>query len=108
MRLPIGPCSEPLGLYVHFYEAACHVETCESETRCVCVCVTRRLAATGGGKQADLYIFDQPGGTGRSGEDKGRKWKGRCLSLRRKYEDVCSSVHPLPQPEARCPVCQRC
>lgn len=26
------------------------------------VCVTRRLVATGGGKQADLYSFDQPRG----------------------------------------------
>lgn len=45
-------------------ETACHSETSESEA--CCACVTRRLVATGGGKQADLYSFDQPGGTGRA------------------------------------------
>lgn len=54
----------PAWLSVHICEA-CHFETCESET--CCVCVTRRLVATGGGKQADLYSFDQPGGRGRAG-----------------------------------------
>lgn len=46
----------------HVCESACHFETCESET--CCVSVTRRLVATGGGKQADLYRFDQAGGKG--------------------------------------------
>lgn len=52
----------PTCLCIRTFEAACHFETCESETRCVCV--TRRLVATGGGKQDDLYSFDQPRGRG--------------------------------------------
>lgn len=76
-------CVVPVWLCVHTYDDACHVETCDSETRCVCVCVTRRLVATGGGKQADLYSFDQPGGrgwaVGGSRKVKGKKWKGKCL-----------------------------
>lgn len=59
-RACLHVCAAPV--YVHIYEASCHLETCESEIRCVCV--TRRLVATGGGKQADLYSFDHPGGSG--------------------------------------------
>lgn len=68
----------PMWCCVHIYEAACHLETCESET--CCVCVTRRLVATGGGKQADLYCFDRPRGrgwaVGGSRKAKGRKGGG--------------------------------
>lgn len=60
------PCmsigTESTWLCVPIFEAACQFETCESATRYVCV--TRRLVATGGGKQDDLYSFDQPGGRG--------------------------------------------
>lgn len=41
------------------------LKPCEGET--CCDCVTRRLVATGGGKQADLYSFDHPGGRGWAG-----------------------------------------
>lgn len=56
-------------LCFHICEAACHFETCDSETCCVsdCMCMTRRLVATGGGNQADLYSFDHPGVRGWAG-----------------------------------------
>ena len=83
----------------------------------VCMFVTRRLVATGGGKQADLYSFDHPGVRG---------WDGWGVSLRRLEErnmwaaryicqyawDICICTnlrsHSLPQPAVRCPVCQHC
>lgn len=48
--------------------------------------MTRRLVATGGGKQADLYSFDQPGGKG---------WAagvGKKVRRRREMEGKFSSL----------------
>lgn len=52
----------PTWLWVPIFESACHCGTCESETHCVSV--TRGLVTTGGGKQDDLYSFDQARGRG--------------------------------------------
>lgn len=111
---------------MHVCEAACHFETCEGET--CCVCVTRRLVATGGGKQADLYSFDHPGGRGWaegvSKKVRRREMEGKKLSLFQDKKcvllstsvcmltDICIcahfSSHPLPQLAVQCPVCRHC
>ena len=79
------------GLYLRgcvstFQEAACHFETFEGET--CCACVTRRLVATGGGKQADLYSFDHPGGRGRAGVSAGRLGGGGGGKRRGRMESI--------------------
>lgn len=119
-------CAVPAQLCINICEAVRHFETCEGEARCVCV--TRRLVATGGGKQADLYSVDHPagrrwGGGVNEGFRSRREMEGRnevysqdkncalgmsvCMLT---DNSICAhlSSHPLPQPAVQCPVCQRC
>lgn len=83
------------------------------------MCVTRRLVATGGGKQVDLYCFDRPRGRGYA-EGGSRKVRGRKRKMSIPGSEMCAAgcvtiqtqisvfvfMHCLPQPVAQFPVCQ--
>lgn len=85
----------------------------------VCVCVTRRLVPTGGGKQDDLYSFDQPprsvwgreGGVSRKVK---RRRSSRICALPGvsicflTAVNISTYLSELPQPAARFPGCRRC
>lgn len=89
---------------------------------CACVCVTRRLVPAGGGKQDDLYSFDQPprsvwgrrGGVSKKVKRRRRKKELRICAL--PGVSICfltdvnigTYLSELPQPAARFPGCRRC